>query len=252
MSFMADLEHPLPKDEHNQPGTRFSFYRFMIPELAGYRGKALYLDSDMMVFKDMRELWELPFDGAQVLTVRTREGAATKNHSVLLIDCGAVDWNIRDIVRELDEGRYDYDRLMRDLCIVAADRAPARIPYVWNSLDTYEPGVTALLHFTALHSQPWTDTRHPFARLWVEALSRTLEAGAITLAVVRNEVEAGHVRPSLLYQLESRMVDPAALPAAVLKGDRGFVAPYRRLSKHSVVQQLRRRVRLIRRNLWPR
>jgi hypothetical protein len=252
MSFMADLEYPLPRDEKNQPGTKFSFYRFMIPALAGYGGKALYLDSDMMVFRDMRELWEIPFDGAQVLTVRTKEGAATKNHSVLLIDCSAVDWDIRTIVRGLDEGAYDYDRLMRDLCIVPPDRARATIPYVWNSLDSYEPGVTALLHFTALHSQPWTETRHPLAAVWVAALHRTVQAGALSLATVKKEIDAGHVRPSLLYQLESGRFEASAIPGEVLARDRSFVAPYRTLPKNSLLRRLRRKFRLLSANLWSR
>jgi hypothetical protein len=252
MSFMADLEYPLPKDERNQPGTKFSFYRFMIPQFASYQGRALYLDSDMMVFKDIRELWQIPFDGAQVLTVRTEDGTATKNHSVLLIDCAAVNWDIRGIVQGLDEGRYDYDRLMRDLCIVPPDRALARIPYVWNSLDTYQPGATALLHFTALHSQPWTATRHPLSKLWVEALSRAVEKGAVNLETVRQEVASGHVRPSLLYQLESGTPDPAGIPADVLQRDRDFVAPYRTLSKNSLIHRVQRKLRLLTRSMWSR
>jgi hypothetical protein len=245
MSFMADLEHPLPRDEANQPGTKFSFYRFMIPALAGYRGKALYLDSDMVVFKDMRDLWEIPFDGAQVLTVVTPEGVPTKNHSVLLIDCAAVDWTIENIVRGLDEGAYDYDALMRDLCIVPPDRIGARIPHVWNSLDAYRAGETALLHYTALHSQPWTGIRHPLATLWIEALYRTLQAGAVDLATVRAEVEAGNVRPSLLYQMEKGVMDPSALPPAVVKEDAAFLAPYRKLSKNRLPQRLRRKFRQV-------
>jgi hypothetical protein len=245
MSFMANLEHPMPRDEANQPGTKFSFYRFMIPALAGYRGKALYLDSDMVVFSDMRDLWTIPFDGGQVLTVVTPEGVPTKNHSVLLIDCAAVDWKIEEIVRALDEGAYDYDALMRDLCIVPPERIRARIPYVWNSLDTYEPGQTALLHYTALHSQPWTETRHPLARIWIEALYRALEAGVVDLETVRSEIEAGNVRPSLLYQVESRVFDPAAVPSHVLRQDASFVAPYRKLTKNRLTQRLRRKARLL-------
>ncbi len=34
------MSMPLPKDKHNRPVTRFSFKRFLIPELAGYRGRA--------------------------------------------------------------------------------------------------------------------------------------------------------------------------------------------------------------------
>jgi hypothetical protein len=252
VSFMADLECPSPKDEANQPGTKFSFYRFMIPQLAGYAGKALYLDSDMMVFKDMRDLWQIPFDGAQVLTVLTPEGQPTKNHSVLLIDCSAVDWTISEIVSGLDDRRYDYDQLMRDLCIVPNHRMRASIPYVWNSLDRYEPGKTALLHFTALHSQPWTGTRHPLAKVWVAALIRAVDKGAVDRAMLREEVTRGNIRPSLVYQVEAGIADPAALSNDILARDRQFVPPYQKLAKNRFPQRVRRKLRQLTRQVWAR
>jgi hypothetical protein len=206
----------------------------------------------MMVFKDMRDLWQIPFDGAQVLTVLTPEGQPTKNHSVLLIDCGAVDWRISEIVRGLDDRRYDYDQLMRDLCIVPSDRMPARIPYVWNSLDTYEPGKTALLHFTALHSQPWTGTRHPLAKVWTGALIRAVEKGVVDRTTIREEVARGNIRPSLLYQVEAGIADPAALSHDVLAGDRRFVPPYQTLAKNRFPQRVRRKLRQLTRQMWAR
>jgi hypothetical protein len=252
VAFMSDLPCPMPKDEANQPGTNFSFYRFMIPQLAGYEGKALYVDSDMMVFRNIEELWETPFDGAQVLTVLTPQGTQTLNHSVLLIDCRAAAWNIRDIIDGLDEHRYTYDSLMRELCIVPRSRVHARIPYYWNSLDHYEPGKTALLHFTALQSQPWTGTRHPFASVWVEALFRALDAGAVTRDLVRAEVERGNVRPSLLYQIDARTADPQSIPGGERSRDREFMAPYRKLPKNRLVQRIRRRLRGMVHQAWTR
>jgi hypothetical protein len=252
VAFMSDLPYPMPKDASNQPGTNFSFYRFMIPELTGYSGKALYLDSDMMVFRPLEELWDRAFDGAQVLTVLTPEGKPTTNHSVLLIDCGAVTWNIREIVSGLDEHRYTYDSLMRDLCIVPRARVQARIPYVWNSLDRYEPGKTALLHFTALHSQPWTGVRHPFAALWVEALFRALDAGIVTRELVRTEIEKGNVRPSLLSQVDSRTADPRELSDHERRLDGAFTPPYRNLPKNRLGQRIQRRIRRVVRQVWPR
>ena len=39
----------------------------MIPERCGYRGRALYLDADMVVFGDVAELADLPFGDHAVL-----------------------------------------------------------------------------------------------------------------------------------------------------------------------------------------
>src|SRR5688500_17656237 len=64
---MCDLPIRQPKDPRQGQRTGFSFSRFCIPQLAGYRGRAIYMDADMLVFKDIRELWEMPFNGAKVI-----------------------------------------------------------------------------------------------------------------------------------------------------------------------------------------
>src|SRR5436190_1656705 len=50
---MFDDEAPTPTSDALGPRTRFSFTRFLIPELAGYAGRALYVDADMVVFGDV-------------------------------------------------------------------------------------------------------------------------------------------------------------------------------------------------------
>src|SRR5215471_10266945 len=68
---LIDLDLPEPRDIRQGSRTNFSFARFAIPELAGYAGRALYLDADMLVFRDIGELWDIPFEGA---TVAIQEG----------------------------------------------------------------------------------------------------------------------------------------------------------------------------------
>ena len=102
------------------PRVPFSFSRFLIPELAGYEGRALYLDSDMLVFGDIAELATHPFDGKALLCTSQPETPPQWRHkgdffkpgrhaAVMLYDCSRLDWKIDDIVRGLDDGRYDYD-----------------------------------------------------------------------------------------------------------------------------------------------
>ena len=45
-------------EEHFYTG--FSFYRWGIPLSCGFKGRALYLDADIVVLGDIRELWEHP------------------------------------------------------------------------------------------------------------------------------------------------------------------------------------------------
>lgn len=43
--------------------TPFSGFRWAIPAVCGYRGKAVYTDSDMIILKDLRDLWNLDVAG---------------------------------------------------------------------------------------------------------------------------------------------------------------------------------------------
>lgn len=38
--------------------TDFTCFRFAVPEVAGFQGRAIYLDADMLVLADVRELWD--------------------------------------------------------------------------------------------------------------------------------------------------------------------------------------------------
>ena len=42
--------------------TEFTFTRFLIPELCDYKGWALFMDCDMLMFEDIAELWRLRDD----------------------------------------------------------------------------------------------------------------------------------------------------------------------------------------------
>jgi Glycosyl transferase family 8 len=64
---MLDLALLEPKDPRQGKRTGFSFARFAIPELAGYQGRALYLDADMLVFNDLAFLWRTPFAGTKAI-----------------------------------------------------------------------------------------------------------------------------------------------------------------------------------------
>ena len=106
---MVDLPVPTPADPRNGQRTGFSYSRFCIPKLAGYSGRAIYMDADMQVFKDIRRLWELPFNGAKVLVQQevkhldmtmSKENAPQKRIkqcAVMLLDCSRLNWDIKDI-----------------------------------------------------------------------------------------------------------------------------------------------------------
>ena len=204
---MLNLPTPVPKDPRNRGRTGFSFSRFHIPKLAGYRGKALYVDADMQVFGDLAELWEIPFDGAKVMCTRQDEppeqwksSSAFKSGrqmSVMLLDCSRLDWDIDEIVGGLDEGRYTYQQLMFDLCVVEPDEINDNIPPEWNHLEHSEPGKTKLLHYTVVPTQPWKNDKSPLRALWEPEFEEARAAGVVHKDEALRLALRGYIKPSL-------------------------------------------------------
>lgn len=199
---MQSVRSPMPKDPKNQPRTEFSFNRFAIPQLAGYTGRGLYVDADMQVFHDLRELWEMPFEnGSTVMYAPPSHPKRTKQTSVMLLDCGHLRWNLVDIVKDLDAGRYDYHSLMKDIVLEPEGTVLPAIPTDWNSLEEYVPGRTRLIHYTDTNTQPWVSRRNPNGGLWMQALCNALADGFVTEADIQQAAGMGNVRPSLPMQL---------------------------------------------------
>lgn len=224
----AKLEAPTPNDPANRPRTPFSFQRFLIPGLAGYEGRAMYVDSDMQVFDDLRKVWTLPFDGADLLAAREPGDSGRKpQFSVMLLDCGALRWDLENIVEALDRGELTYETLMYQMA-VARNIEPAIDPR-WNSLERYREGETGLLHYTDMTMQPWVSTKNPLGYLWMRDLFGAIDVGAVTREYVAEHVEQGWVRPSLLYQLDHRVEDPRRLPREGRAADKDYVAPWQKM-----------------------
>jgi hypothetical protein len=209
---LIDLDLPEPRDIRQGSRTNFSFARFAIPELAGYQGRALYLDADMLVFRDVGELWDIPLGGGSVAIQQEIPGHAVshqkagaparrvKQCSVMLIDCERAQWDVHRIVAGLD-GRYSYEELMYELCILPESEVRYSVPFEWNSLEHFDE-TTRLIHYTDMDTQPWVSADNRNGRLWLEEVRLMLEAGALTGREIKGEVELGYFRPSLLVELE--------------------------------------------------
>lgn len=213
---MRNMPVPPPKHPKNRPGTGFSFNRFLIPKLAGYEGKALYIDADMLVFDDIAKLWNIPFDGKRVLcstqhSVPTGwEGGANNDHgagrywtpgrqmSVMLMDCARLDWDIEKIIAGLDKDEYSYKQLMAEFCILPDGSIGDTIPNEWNCLEWYEEGRSQLVHFTVVPTQPWKNDKSPIRGLWEDAYREALAAGAVSVDLVEESVQRKLIKPSLL------------------------------------------------------
>jgi hypothetical protein len=228
----ARIEFPTPRDVKNRPRTPFSFQRFYIPVLQGYRGRAIYLDSDMQVFRDLQEVWTLPFEGADLLAAREPgESGRRPQFSVMLLNCDELQWDLTEIVAALDRGELTYETLMYDMAV--ARKIRAAIDPSWNSLERYVPGETGLLHYTDMPTQPWVSLENPLGSLWVQDLRDAVAEGFITRSYVEDHVLRGFVRPSLLYQLDHGIAESKQLPNDAYGLDRAFVAPYKQTGSGS-------------------
>jgi lipopolysaccharide biosynthesis glycosyltransferase len=208
---MLNLPVPTPKDPRNRPRTGFSFSRLLIPSLAGYRGRGIYLDADMLVFGDIAEVWDLDMKGCPVHCSRQDTPPEQwkdnphfqpgRQMSVMLLDCEKLRWDINEIVRDLDAGKYTYENLMFDMCLVPHDQIGEGVPQVWNSLETFIPGRTRLLHFTDMGQQPWKYMHNPNRAIWRAFYREAVQAEAVDPALVEAGIKAGHLHEDLRAEL---------------------------------------------------
>ena len=219
---MLDLPVPTPRDPRNGQRTGFSYSRFCIPALAGYKGKAIYLDADMLVFGDILELWNLPMEGAKVLIQKEvkfgertvlKPGAPRQRiqqSAVMVMDCARLNWSIEQIVADMDRGAYNYEQLMYEMCILNTEDIRVAIPFEWNSLEHFD-NTTRLLHYTDVFTQPWTFVGHPLGSLWFDEVRRMLKEGNLKLSDVAHDIGLGYLRPSLLRDILYQHRLPASL-----------------------------------------
>jgi len=214
---------PMPERPENRPATPFSFQRFAVPMLAGWQGRAIYVDSDQLVLGDIGELLDKPMFGARLLR-RVARGAdgrpGLRGSSVMLMHCERLrGWTPERIAGDLDRGRYSY----RDLMLLDPIPRKGRFSRHWNSYDLLEPGRTRLLHYTHRPTQPWLCREHPHGAPWFEALYSGLAAGEVSQDAVDHALAQGYVRPSMAWQTERREVDSRRVPAELHAADAEFM-----------------------------
>jgi hypothetical protein len=230
--FKGNISFPMPKDPANRPRTPFSFQRFTIPQLNGFKGKAIYVDSDMQVFIDIKDLWARDMQNADIFSAFENSATGRKpQFSVMLMDCEKLKWDLNDIVKKLDAGELNYEQLMYEMKM-AKEIQPV-IEREWNSLEFYEAGKTKLLHYTDMTRQPWLFKNNPLTVVWLQELEEAIAAGFISWDEVRNHIAAINVRPTVWYQLKRQVFDPKQIPSFISLFDSFFVAPHERMPNTS-------------------
>lgn len=179
--------------------TGFTNYRFAIPYFCDYAGRALYNDVDQVWLTDPAELFDREMNGAGFLSINDHDT------SVMLIDCKrmAGAWN-REAVLKTTRKRIEARARTADLW----GEMPAR----YNARDAeYEPGESACVHFTTLHTQPWRPfpdwfvyDDNPTGRLWFDLEREADEARFMPVSSTRPSSEW----PDVALKLTSRTDGP--------------------------------------------
>ena len=222
---MMHVESPMPQNPANRPRTNFSFNRFASPALAGHQGRAVYVDADMQVFRDARDLWDTSFGDAKVLHAPSSSPTRPFQLSVLLMDCSRLDWTLDKIVADLDSEKLTYDSLMKEFKLEPEGALKPGLTTDWNSLEEYHAGRTGLIHYTDMHTQPWVFGRNPNGDEWVGYLKSALREEFVSWDDLKAAQSKGYLRPSLMWQLKlPRKVWPIFNRTFGRILDRGFKA----------------------------
>ena len=190
--------------------TEFSLYRYLIPQLCNYQGKAIYIDSDTVCLTDIGELFNTPLNDCDFLAKQNAYQHVAKNLwalSVMLIDCEKSRFNLETIYQEIAQQLYSQQDFacMSPSFLAHHPYKIGKLDPCWNVLD-YVDRHTKLIHYTNLHTQPWKHPHHPYGKLWFTYFQEAIAAGYITnqdieLSVVRSYVRRDIMKgnsPSLL------------------------------------------------------
>jgi len=159
---LSQLKDLMTRERNPLQSTDFSFSRFLTPYLCDYEGWAVFMDCDMLVLKDMAELWALRDDDYAVQVVKHNHvpeedtkflGAPQTQYekknlsSVMLFNCQKCQTLTPEYVNTasgLDLHRFHW---------LDGDHLIGRLPHSWNHLVAYDQTVPISqvfnLHYTS-------------------------------------------------------------------------------------------------------
>jgi hypothetical protein len=136
----------------------FSPLRMMVPQVMGYKGKALVIDPDIFAVGDVLELIERDMNESAVICKHIQDGYKGNGNaffatSVMLLNCEKLShWQWDQQIDDMFNQKLDYGDW-----ISLRFEDPSRIGILeeeWNHFDTLNEQ-TRLLHNTERITQPW-------------------------------------------------------------------------------------------------
>lgn len=134
--------------------TPFSGFRWAVPFLCGYKGRAIYTDSDVIFMADVAELWQQEFRPGKV--VMAKGGGASWRYCVSLWDCRAAK-KVLPPIKQIMTDPHSHKKLCS---LFARDKAIVqKFDGNWNCLDgenykSLENDDIKAIHYTSMPHQP--------------------------------------------------------------------------------------------------
>lgn len=215
--------------------TPFTHFRWSIPAVCGYQGRAVYTDSDFFFCADLAELWRQPIPGV----ILVKNPGPKVNTSCMLIDCAKAKGHIPDLdrLRQL----HDANSTMKNYFVLHPELMSA-FEGDWNCVDLdSKPGRPAgrtvddprikALHYSRIEGQ--LHLKHAIPRLQAEGRRHWYPDAEKVAARIR-ETGSAHWIPELqarFDQLLAEAIDAGFAP------ERYRVDPYGEFEKRQFTYQ---------------
>lgn len=140
--------------------TPFTHFRWSVPAVCGYRGRAIYMDSDFIVRGDLAELWLQAIP--QVALVRNPTGKLTT--SCIVFDCANANGHVPELetLRDMKDAHGAMLAYFRARPALLAATAGNWDCFDLKGYELTDPAVRAI-HYTRISSQP--QLKHAVPRL---------------------------------------------------------------------------------------
>tara|TARA_B100000459_G_scaffold141273_1_gene100938 strand:- start:149 stop:871 length:723 start_codon:yes stop_codon:yes gene_type:complete len=142
--------------------TKFSHFRFAIPEVHGFKGRAIYLDVDQIFLKDPKDLFNIEIPEGKVWT-----SLDTKRTDVIVYECerfkSLPHWPSLEEMKKNENGehighfsgrlsKYWHPLPHKWCCNDGGIASDQKNKFV---CEPYDREKTCLLHYTQMDWQPW-------------------------------------------------------------------------------------------------
>lgn len=177
--------------------TPFSSHRFLSPVWCAEYDKVVYLDSDMLVFRNITELFNAEEEDGVYAVKQPKNGRSDQTSVVLFVGPSKL-YGMKEAQKAIEmlSDKKTYKEVMERFNFSKFE-VQYTIPSYWNSLEALNSD-TRLIHFTDMETQPWLSTANPLSYIWekefLKFYSDNVE-GVVTAYAISKKKK--WIRPSL-------------------------------------------------------